>query len=67
MSGLRKFDEDRECAKCGGKNIHNKWRPNSGMSYRKIGENGPITEHIERHCLRCHFEWFERPLTGEAP
>jgi hypothetical protein len=64
MPKLQPFNADAKCPKCRSDQVGSIWRPvrdQRGPSER-WDNDAPDQECIERHCQRCHFEWWEKPL-----
>ena len=65
MADLKPFNPDTTCPKCGGEDVSTDYHGSNpgSVTWCYRGDcMGPQTEHHERHCRRCHYEWVEGVL-----
>ena len=60
---MQTFDATRGCPKCGCLDVHAQWM--GAADYRSPWEGAEESEHIQRHCRRCHYQWNESPIRRE--
>lgn len=60
------YDPDRECPKCKNQEVVVLYIPH--VLDRKEGFEGGLVdeEHMRRTCLRCSFQWAEKPAEEEV-
>jgi len=56
---VKPYNKKAKCPKCHNKDIGNGWKHKDAFDFR-CPHSG--TEHIDRHCRNCHYEWAEKPL-----
>lgn len=62
---MERYDPDRTCAKCGGRQTKDVWSP-AGTEFVSWGTNRELPERIRRTCMNCGYTWREAPLHAEA-
>ena len=61
MTKLKKYNPKEACPKCGGKDINDLWLAKY-LGYKRENDSTPTEAHIGRHCRRCKYTWYVRPL-----
>lgn len=59
---LRRYDPEAVCVKCGSKDLSACFHEDGSRDCWDERCQYLHVDHIERHCRKCHFEWYERPL-----
>ncbi len=67
-TGLSPYDEAATCPKCGHGDVTTGHCTGEMPGQRCWGTTAKATpkgEHLHRHCVRCHYEWFEACVVGQ--
>lgn len=61
---MKPFDPEATCIKCGGDDISTRYEAKKVCLRCKPGDIGPHSspERLSRHCRRCGYDWYEKPL-----
>jgi len=62
---MEKYSKDAVCPKCGSKDILSSYE--EGYKCGCENPDHDRSEHIERFCKNCRYEWQELPLDAEEP